>query len=1161
MVRRIVAIIGLLFFLCQFTLAQEKLETRFKKIYVGTAIQLDSLTILPSSLKVLKQGKTLDTNQYTFNAENSQLIFKEPINDTLFIKYSVFKQKIFGTYFHKDPQSVLPNRTGLFNPFIYKANPKQEDAFSSDGLNKAGSIARGISFGNNQNVVVNSNLNLQLSGKLTDKVEVLAAITDDNVPFQPEGNTQQLQEFDKVFIQLNDASSKLIAGDFQLSRPNSYFMNYFKRAQGGQFSNTYYERTKSKDSLQHGFKNNISFAGAVSKGKWNRMIVQGIEGNQGPYRLVGAENELFIVVLSGTEKVYIDGQLLTRGQENDYVIDYNTSEITFTAKRLITKDRRIVIEFQYSDKNYARSLYALNEDFIFDKGNVFFNVYSEQDQKNKPLQQTLNAEEKEILFNAGDDPLLTLAKGADSVGYRTDMVLYAKRDSTVNGILYNDVYVFSNHPDSAFYRLSFSKVGEGNGDYVQSTILTNGRVYKWVAPIDGVKQGCYEPIIQLIAPKKRQMFTTGGNIKLNKRTKLQVEGALSSLDKNTFSKNDSNDDNDYGFKSLIENTLPLGNSDSSWNLVSNLNFEQVNKNFNAIERFRSVEFDRDWNIRGRAQQENQSILGVGIGLRSLNYGVFDVNTAYFREGAAFSGLRNKLDANLRWKNFTVQTNSSATQTNDALNSTDFLRSKGSIGKKLGPIILQLKTDSERNLFKLNASDSLLANSYQFSENTLAMSNADSSKTRYSLSYVRRNDWREKNNQLSKFTFAEGVGLSFDVLKWKNINFKTNSSYRKLSIIDSTLGIQNADNTILNRIENGFRLWKGLIQSNTFYEIGSGLELRKEYAFIQVAPGQGSYAWKDYNENGLKEINEFELSPFADQAQYIKTFTPTNQYVKAYSNQFNQSLNITPALLLNNPKGLNKFISLWSNQSNVRLERKTSDNSTNEAYNPFYRNINDSLLQSMNSIFRNTLFFNRTGFVFGADYTWQDSRNKLLLVNGFDSKQNISHTLKTRYNINRSFTFNTENILGNKISNSQLLSSRNYSIGYYSLEPKLSYQYEALFKISIAYRYSEKYNHTMLDDSSHVFQNNITTEIKYNKVNKGSWSSRISLIALNYLGELNSPLGYEMLEGLNPGINYTWNLTYQQNLTQSLQLSISYDGRKTETSKAVHIGNVALRAIF
>jgi hypothetical protein len=71
-------------------------------------------------------------------------------------------------------------------------------------------------------------------------------------------------------------------------------------------------------------------SGALVKGRYVFYQFQGQEANQGPYKLQGDNGELYIFIIQDSERVYIDGVMQTRGENQDYIMDYNTGEITFT---------------------------------------------------------------------------------------------------------------------------------------------------------------------------------------------------------------------------------------------------------------------------------------------------------------------------------------------------------------------------------------------------------------------------------------------------------------------------------------------------------------------------------------------------------------------------------------------------------------------------------------------------------------------------------------------------------------------------------------------------------------------------------------------------------------------------------------------------------------
>ena len=1127
----------------------------------GDTIRLDSMSIVKGTFRFTKAGK--DSSHYQLLADQGILVKKKGApnsGDSATVQFRVLPFNFSEPILNKQRQHATPEQRGVYNPFVYTPNKNNDNLLKFEGLNKSGSISRGISVGNNQDLSVNSTLNLQLSGKLSSDIDINAAITDDNIPIQPDGNTQQLQDFDRVYIQLSNEKSKLIVGDFQLNRPESYFMNFNKRLQGGSFE-TKFSTALLNESKHAPAKIKTGASAAVARGRFNRNQIQGVEGNQGPYRLRGANNEQFIVILSGSEKVYIDGKQLKRGQEYDYVIDYNSAELTFTSRRLITKDLRIFVEFEYSDKNYARSLVYFNNEIEQGRFTTRLNVYSEQDSKNQPLQQQLSIDQKNVLTQAGDDPQNALIEAIDSVGFSTDLILYDLRDTIVNSVQYSNILVYSTNPDSALYKASFSNVGANKGDYVQINSIANGRVYKWVAPVNGVSQGNYIAKSQLIPPIKRQMVSLGTEFRMNKNTRINTEVAYSNYDINTFSSLGNGDNEGYALRLQVENTKQFGKDSLPWKLVSTVSYEQVDKHFNSIERFRNVEFDRDWNLQKVITQAASEYLPrVNLNLSRKDIGTSNYLFTAFLKGDQLNATQHALSSDLHYKGFALNYAGSLTDSKGNENNTLFYRHRGTFTKDIRWIQIGYKDEYEHNLLSDAQQDTLRSNSYSFFDRQAFIQNVDTARRKFNVFYRVRTDEGTLNRNLKEYAWAESVGFSMDLSTSENIQFRTTTSFRRLDIRDTVLSSLKPERTLVNRIELSVRALKSCIQSTTFYEAGSGLETRKTFSYLEVQPGQGVYAWTDYNGNGIKELNEFEVSVFADQARYIRVFTPTSDFIRVYSSSLNEALNLKAPKEWSKAKGIRKWVAKFATQSALRYEGRTTNTNVLEAYNPFSAGINDPNLITLNQTLRNTVFFNKSDPKFGFDLNWQRIGTKALLNNGLEARENNFSNHRIRWSPGSRLTFNGETRSGKKLSNTDYYSTRNYTIRYWEVEPKVSYQPNAAFRLTLSYKHAVKNNAPELG-GEHAQSQTAGLDMKYNVANKGSFQAKLNFILIGFTGTENTPVAFEMQEGLKSGNNYTWGITYQRTLSNNMQINFNYDGRKSPSVKTVHVGGVQVRVFF
>ena len=1140
------------FMLCVYFTANAQVESNRRARAISwpiEGIQLDTMLVAPSTVLIIGQD-TLGFSDYSLSPDGFLQVFAEQTQDSLSVSYRVLPMLYEQTISRKDT-AIIRDRFEYEDPFAYK--PSQRGAtksiFDLDGFEKRGSISRGVQVGNAQDLSVSSDLNLQLSGKVTERITLLANISDDNIPIQADGSTQQLQEFDQVFIKLFTDRTSLIAGDYKIASGRGYFNTYLKKARGALFETRL--AIDKQDTLS---ELGLRIGAAVSRGRFSRNVIQGVEANQGPYKLRGANGELFVIILSGTERIFIDGRLLKRGKEFDYTIDYNAAEIVFTANQLITKDKRIVAEFQYTEQSYARSLIDFGLDLQTKKWTGYMDVYSEQDGKRQSLQQDLDPEDRAFLASIGDDIDQALITRFDTVPFAEDLVLYALRDS----LGYDSVFVNSTNPSLAKYPVSFSRVSLGQGDYVEDSFSANGRVYRWVAPdtIGGQIQrmGDHVPGLLLVTPKKQQMLATGLKYNWTNQTWVALDAALSSRDINTFSTLDAADNVGTALRFRAGHTVML---DSLSRIEFGALVEQTAEDFTFIERYRPVEFERNWNLTAQDLQSDQLQTRIDVGYsrstrKKLSY-AFD----RFGTSEGYEGLDHSVAG--RWEEgpWAIRGKGSLLSTT-GINNSRFERHVSDISRGFGAVRLGFKDLREENTFR-DTSDAIGSISYRFYEWESYIASTDTSTWRYRLFYRNRDDWSPGSDKLLSTAHAEEYGVELGNASNAAHRITVVASWRDLEILRPELINSTPEETFLGRLDYKARWLNGLILTSTFYEVGSGLERRRQFVYIQVPAGQGSYVWVDYNNDGVRDLDEFELAQFQYEADFIRVFTPTDNFEKTFTNQVAQTLAIDPGRIWRKEKGLKGFLGRFSDQASWRAERKTREEDGIGAFNPFVQDLQDTVLLSLNNSLRNSIFFNKIDPTWSIDHSYTDIKNKQLLTNGFESRATTEHRINGRYTILRKYTIRLSALLGEQSRNASYSASRNYAITERSTLPSFEWQPDRNLRLTLRGEWTDKENGIGEGERAEIIRSGI--ESRWSRIEKGSVSASLDYVKIDYTGQSNSSLAFEMLDGLKPGNNFTWNLFIQRNLAKNLELNLTYDGRKSEENQTIHAGGVQVRAFF
>lgn len=544
-------------------------EVRYALTTVDS-LQLPYAPLQSDSLRVRLDQEILSAEEdFTLDPSSGWLRFMQARSGSLLVQYHIAMPSDTLTFQHFRP--VEMDTTGRIIKPKPSTRPQQLDTWLGESaLNIGGSKTVSVQVGSNRDMTLEQSLRVNITGQVTKDVSVIALLTDENTPIQPEGNTTELEELDKVLIQIKSPHLDGTLGDFDLVFRGTDLADYQRDLQG--------VRGDGRFDWGH-----FTVAGAVSRGEFHSNTFFGQEGNQGPYQLTDQQGSDNLVVLAGTEEVWINGEKLERGETADYTIEYASGRITFTPHRIITEQSRIVVDFQYSNQSYNRNFYAseVGVPLFNERLTLGFRFVQENDNRERPVEVALSEADKAALRQAGDDPTQAIRSGVEPAS--GDEGEYDLRTNPDTGEVY---YVYVAADSSGDYTVRFSFVGEGEGSYQRSQV---GLYYEYV----GAGNGSYEPVVFLPLPRLQRMIEMDATLRAGSYASFRGELALTQLDENTFSGQDDGDNNGLGVTlrgQLRQFPVGLGQVD----LQAKARY--LDADFRPLGRLYEAEYDRRWNL-------------------------------------------------------------------------------------------------------------------------------------------------------------------------------------------------------------------------------------------------------------------------------------------------------------------------------------------------------------------------------------------------------------------------------------------------------------------------------------------------------------------------------------------------------------------------------------
>lgn len=1036
-------------------------------------------------------------------------------------------------------------------------------------LTTRGQVSRGIMTGNRRDPRIESGLKLEVKGEVAPGITLHANLSDEDTPLVPEGVTRQFDQFDRIQIRLSSGKGDVRLGDYEAAMVDTRYGVLRRKLQGASLSSS---------NLGTGWKwissIRVGAGAAVSRGQFHSTDVTILDGVQGPYRLLGAAGERFILVLPGTERVYLDGVLLERGPDRDYVMDYQLGEVTFTSRHVMGRERRVRIDYEYTTNRYTRTM-------TFSEASLGLGGTATQPWARLTVGGIREADGDAFLDESGlssaDSVLIASSNsgviqvdGAIPVVYDTQ-ALYTQyvRQTAPTG---TSVWVELTRLPSAgqiVYRVPFSFVGQGDGSYRRIPSQGGGIAYEWV----GEGNGSYEPVRTLPVPSSKSI----GELRLQVLgvPGVTLEGgiAASSLDVNRLSPGRASL-RQGRVHDILFTTVPFDLA-GNWQVSARASGHVRTANFETFERIRSIEFAREWALPIVQENPfgsllpgtNERLLETSLRISRQDSSYLEAGTGRLSLGSQVNAQRNLLSANVilpaktRLVGNINATRTRGTHEGEALGS--FRTERRFITMRLSPAAAQTRwrpwVEVQEDRWIRDGSGLLQVQEGQGAVARMPYRSAGAGMERVWESHVIAFSGslrREEDVRSDRSTLLAGSHIRTWQAAWewepsaRARSAATVGWRRSRSSQDGTSSAQKDQDALLIGLNGRVRsVVGGSLQWN--YEVRSEQTAAMQEIYIRTGPDRGQYVWQDINGDGRIQLDEYFPETIPGEGEYARTLFPSDSLEAVTTAEAGLSYQWLPTATASRWRRVSVNASV-----DIRETTRADDRVGIYLLQP------SALRQSGQTVNGRIRMSGRLGLYplrRDRDISFSLLRIASLveLANGSESSERSQLSLEWREEIRDNLDLTLASTASDDRSLSAQFASRAFSIQRWEVRPGVivrwedwRLQTEGLYGQSQESRSGARVNTLRLPLT--VFRT--SGQMRWRAGGERSQSAI----------EGGVPLGlqlFELTQGRGEGTSWMWHLHLDMQLTEIVTATLRYDGRSPTGLPVIHTGRFQLSARF